>query len=263
MPRNIAAALALFGLTITMALPVHGAPAWAYRSLVLPRGDIALDVGLGMGHQPTGPDTSITGFGLNLEIAGGIANDVEMGARVGLRLDWEGQLTGADRYGRPFQTETYGTQIDRISNPELHVRWAVSRGSAFELGMELRAYFPTEEASRFGFMMGVPLSLRGGALRFDTGLYVPVIFYDPVLTVISIPLHLWIQATHNLWLGPLFGVRIINQGRSYTEYPLGFGLGSALTRSIDLRTWLLFPDMNRDRAARTFGAGVALQIRFE
>ena len=33
--------------------------------------------------------------------------------------------------------------------------------------------------------------------------------------------------------------------------------------AIDLRTWFLFPDINHNEAARTFGAGLALQIRFE
>ena len=56
---------------------------------------------------------------------------------------------------------------------------------------------------------------------------------------------------------------MVSQGGSHTEYPLGFGLGTMLSRSIDLRTWFLFPDMNQDAAARTWGAGVALadQVR--
>jgi hypothetical protein len=79
-----------------------------------------------------------------------------------------------------------------------------------------------------------------------------------------VPLHLWIQASGSLWLGPLFGLRVENfNGRSHDAYPLGFGLGSMLGRSVDIKTWFLFPDMNRDRAARWFGAGVALQVRFE
>jgi hypothetical protein len=248
---------------VAPAPSAEAAPSWVYRDLVLPRGDISLDLGFGLGHAPIPPDRSVSGFGLNLEIAGGIGNDVELGVRAGFRLDDGGQSTQADSYGRPFQTETYGTRDDRVANPEVHVRWAVSRGSAFELGTELRAYLPTEAGSRFGFMLGVPFSLRGGALRIDTGVYVPVIFYDPNRTVVSVPVHLWIQATHLLWLGPLFGVRVVNQNGSHTEYPLGFGLGSALSRSIDLRTWLLFPDMNRHQAARWWGVGLALQLRFE
>jgi hypothetical protein len=271
MPRNALAVLLLFSLGMTTTLtalttkPARAAPAWVSRDIVLPRGDVALDLGLGWGHVPAGPDSSITGFGLNLEVAGGIASAVELGLRVGLRLDDGGQVTQADRYGRPFQTETYGTRFDRVSNPEAHARWSVSRTSTFELATELRAYLPTEQGSRLGFMLGVPLVLRGGALRIDTGLYVPVILYDPTRTVVSVPIHLWIQATRTLWLGPLFGIRVINDSGSgnATEYPLGFGVGSALNSSIDLRTWLLFPNLNGHEAARTFGVGLALQLRIE
>jgi hypothetical protein len=101
-------------------------------------------------------------------------------------------------------------------------------------------------------------------VRIDTGVYVPLLFYDPTRSTISFPMHLWIQASRTLWLGPLLGVQIVNDGHtSHTDYPLGFGLGTALANAIDLRTWFLFPDISGDAAARRFGAGVALQIRFE
>jgi hypothetical protein len=248
---------------LVAAAPARAAAPWLYRGLVLPRHDVELDIGLGLGHEPTGADTSITGFGLNLEILAGITHDFELGFRTGFRLDYGGQLTQADNYGRPFDTETYGTEIDHMANPELQFRWAVARGAGAELGLELRAYLPIEANSRFGFMFGLPIRLRAGIVRVDTGLYVPVIFYDETRTVVSVPVHLWIQASSRLWLGPLFGLRVISQGGSHTAYPLGFGLGTMLSRSIDLRTWFLFPDMNRDQAARWWGAGIALALRFE
>jgi hypothetical protein len=238
---------------------------WVYRSIVLPRGAVAVDVGLGLGHQPNdaGDDGPITGFGMNLAISGSITHELEIGLRTGFRLDDNGQATQADRYGRPFETETYGTDFDRVANPELHLRWAVARGSAAELGLELRAYLPIESGSSFGLMFGLPVVLRAGSVRLDTGLYVPVIFSNPTETVVSIPIHLWIQATRTLWLGPLFGLRVVSAGGSHDQYPLGFGIGSSLTHTIDLRTWILFPDISQNEAARTFGAGLALQVRFE
>jgi hypothetical protein len=241
----------------------EAAPEWVYRPLTLPRGDIALDLGLGYGHEPTGPNTSTGGFGMNLEIAGGVTHDLELGFRTGVRIDDGGQATKADGYGRPFDTETYGTNHDRLANPELRLRWTVARGANVLLGLGTRFYLPIEAGSRFGVMFEVPLALRVGSLRIDTGLYVPVIFTEPNTTsFVSIPVHLWIQATSTFWLGPLFGLRIDNPG-GHDEVPFGFGIGSALSRQIDLRAWFLFPDLNQDRAARTFGAGVALQIRFE
>ena len=214
---------------------------------------------MGYGHEPVGPD----GLGMNLEIRAGVAHDFELGFRMGFRLDDGGQITQADRYGRPFDTETYGTNGDRVANPELRLRWSMARGYAAELGLELRFYLPIEAGSRFGFMFGLPIALRAGPIRFDTGLYVPIIFYDPTQTIVSIPLHIWIQPTRDFWLGPLLGMTVVNQGGSDTQYPLGFGMGWQLNRIVDLRTWFLFPDISRDAAARWWGIGVALEVRFE
>jgi hypothetical protein len=265
MPRSQCALRILFSATVLAALaaasPARAAAPWIYRGLVLPRHDVELDIGFGLGHAD--PDTSITGFGLNLEVAAGITHDFELGFRTGFRLDDGGQVTQADAYGRPFDTETYGTEHDRMANPELRFRWSVARGTGAELGLELRAYLPIEVNSRFGLMFGLPIRLRAGIVRIDTGIYVPVIFYDQTRTVVSVPVHVWIQASSRLWVGPLFGLRVVNQGGSHNAYPLGFGLGTMLNRSIDLRTWFLFPDMNQEQAARWWGAGVALAIRFE
>jgi len=261
---------AVLALVLALALPAlwaaraEAAAPFIYRSITLPRGHVALDLGLGVGHDDVDPGPSVTGFGLNLEVAGGITSEVEMGVRTGIRLDTDGQFTQADKYGRPFDTETYGTNNDRVANPEVHLRWAVARGSAAQLGLELRAYLPVEDNSRFGIMFGLPIALRAGSVRIDTGLYVPIIFTEPnTTTIVSVPLHLWIQASSTTWLGPLFGLRVVSNNGSHNEYPLGFGLGTMLSRAIDLRMWFLFPDINRNEGARQFGAGIALQIRFE
>jgi hypothetical protein len=260
--RAIGAAVLAAALS---AAPAEAASEWIYRPLTLPRGDIALDLGLGYGHEPAGPpDTSgsISGFGMNLEIAGGVTHDLELGLRTGVRFDDGGQATQADRYGRPFDTETYGILFDRLANPELRLVWTVARGANVMLGLGLRFYLPIEAGSRFGLMPEVPLTFRAGSVRIDTGLYVPIIFYDRTQSVVSIPFHLWIQASPSFWLGPLTGIRLDNPG-SHTAVPFGFGFGWMVSRPIDLRTWFLFPDLNHDAAARTFGAGLALQIRFE
>jgi hypothetical protein len=244
---------------IALAPRAEAAPSWIFRSITLPRGEVALDMGLGVGHGP--PDA--TGLGMNLEIAGGVTHDLELGFRTGFRFDIDAEVTQADRYGRPFDTETYGTGHDHVANPELRMRWAVARGTNAQLGLEVRAYLPFESGTRFGLMFGLPIALRAGAVRIDTGLYVPVIFTDPTTTIVSVPVHVWIQVTSSVWLGPLFGLRVISQNGSTNEYPLGFGLGTMLRHNIDLRTWFLFEHINGDAAARTFGAGLALQIRFE
>jgi hypothetical protein len=258
--RGVAVAFAsMLAATVASTSSASAAAPWIYRGLTLPRHDIALDFGLGYGHDPSpGPD----GFGLNLELRAGVAHNFELGFRMGFRLDDGGQDTQADRYARPFDTETYGTRFDRASNPELKFRWSVARSTAAELGLELRAYLPIEAGSRFGIMFGLPIALRAGIVRFDTGIYVPIIFYPTTQTFVSVPLHIWIQAAPNLWLGPLLGLRVENPG-GHTAYPLGFGLGLQTSRAIDLRTWFLFPDMNQDAGARTWGLGGAIEVRFE
>jgi hypothetical protein len=254
-----AAFVSLLAATFLSTSDASAAAPWNYRGLTLPRHDIAVDFGMGYGHEQVGPD----GLGMNLEIRAGVAHDFELGFRMGFRLDDGGQITQADRYGRPFDTETFGTEHDRVANPEIRLRWSMARSYAAELGLQLSFYLPIEAGSRFGFMFGLPIALRAGPIRFDTGLYVPIIFYDQTQTIVSIPLHIWIQPTRDFWLGPILGMTVVNRNGSDTQYPLGFGMGWQLNRIVDLRTWFLFPDISRDAAARWWGIGVALEVRFE
>jgi hypothetical protein len=262
---RVGASLALAtALWLAAGSRAQAAPEWIFRRLTLPRGAVALDLGLGLGHEQIDGNPSTTGFGMNLEIAFGVTHELELGLRTGTRIGSDGEATQADFYGRTFDTETYGTGHDSVANPELRMTWAVAQGSMVHLGLEGRVYLPIETGTRVGVMFAVPLRLRLGAVRIDTGVYVPLLFYDPTWDIISFPFHIWLQASRTLWLGPLLGVKIVNKGNgSSTEYPLGFGLGTALTNAIDLRMWLLFPHITRNEAARSFGAGLALQIRFE
>jgi len=127
--------------------------------------------------------------------------------------------------------------------------------------MRRRAILPIEDHTRFGMVLGLPIALRTGVLRLDTGIYIPIIFYSPIQTAISIPAHLWIQVSPTLWLGPLFGIRVYHQnGASWNQYPVGFGIGSALAPNLDLRAWFLFDNVD-DNAV--YGGGIALQVRFD
>ena len=258
--RSKAAGALIFALSTWSAAARADAP-WVWRGLTVPQGEVAVDIGGGLAHIPD-PDGR-TGFGLNLELKAGVAYDLELGIRTGIRADDAGRASLADDYGRPFNTETYGTAGDTVANPELHLTWAVARGRAAELGLELAAYLPVESGSRFGMMFALPLALHASNVRIDTGLYVPILFYHPVESVISIPIDLWIQATRTFWLGPLFGIRFVHVNNTDVQnFPFGFGIGSAIAPNADLRAWFLFPDISADQAARLFGAGVAFEIRF-
>lgn len=256
-------AVALLSAT-TMALTARAAPSWVDRSITLPRHDWAFDFGLGIGHldAPSPP----TGVGLNLEGAVGITRHLEIGLRTGFRFGDDGRATKADEYGRLFDRQTFGTNHNVVANPEFRIRGALVDGEVAEVGLEGRAVLPIEDNSRFGMMLGLPLAFHlGHSVRLDTGFYFPVILYDQTWMAVSVPLDVWIQATRDLWLGPMTGVRVrLEQGNSdRTDWSLGFGLGYSITRALDLKTMVLMPGISHPEGARNIGAGVGIQVRIE
>lgn len=249
---------------VLLALPAGPALAgFIDRPIVLWRHELELNVGLGLGHQPA-PGSDYTGLGTNLEIAYGISSSAELGIRTGIRFGNDGRFTRADQYGRTFETETYGTGNDDVANPEIGLRWALARVSALHLALDTRIYLPIEGGTRFGFLLGLPLSLRaGGRIRLDSGILLPVIFREGrgAQTTVSIPFHLWIQVTWNVSIGILTGVRIQNDS-DHRQVPLGVGWAYGLSHATELRAWLLFPDVSGDGSAKTFGLGLGLSARF-
>jgi hypothetical protein len=254
--RLVMAAVAI----ATLAGPgvAHAGGTWLYRGIVRPNGEVAIDVGLGMGRVPIDPMGTVTGFGLNVEIAGGLGRHLELGLRTGVRMGADGRFTQADQYGRTFDTETYGTGGETFANPELRLRGALVRGGAAELGLEARAYLPIENGSRFGFMLALPIMLRVAIVRIDTGVFVPIWLEGPATKVVSIPAAVWFQVSSTFWLGPIFGIRVYESGEAY---PFGFGLGTMLSHAVDLRGWVWFPDISGSQPSRAFGGGLGLEFR--
>jgi hypothetical protein len=260
--RNIRATVVPFTFVALAGLGTQARADYIDRPLVLPRSVWALDLGLGIGHRDNpAPIADTTGFGFNLELRGGISDSVELGVRTGIRLDSEGRGTVADVFGRTFDTETYHTGTDTFANPEVALRLALARGDAGAVGLEGRVYVPVD-GGRAGILLGLPLHLHiGTSARFDSGVYVPIIFTKPdTTTIVSIPLHLWFEV-ERVSIGLLTGVRIYNPGSS-TAIPLGVGLNFALSHEADLRTWLLFPNVKGSGATDYFGGGVGLELRF-
>jgi|SRR4051794_21859024 hypothetical protein len=236
---------------------------FVHRDLTLPAGVWALDVGLGVGHyDPSGPAGPYNGLGFNLELKGGLTRQLQLGVRTGIRVGADGKITQADQYGRAFETETYGTGVDTVANPEISLRYAVIDSPTLDLALEGRLYVPIEEGTKVGIMVALPLQFHfSPTVRFDTGLFVPIIFTDPDTTsVISIPFHLWLQLDDRWALGLLTGVRIYNPG-GRTGVPIGVGLNYETSRSADVRFWLLFPNV-KDGGSRAFGGGIAFEARF-
>jgi hypothetical protein len=220
------------------------------------------DLGIGLGHigyRSFCDPGACTGLGMNLEAALGATERVEIGLRTGIRFGDAGRATSADSYGRTLWTETFGTGSSVVANPELRVRWGAYRGSVAEIGIDGRLYLPFETGTRLGMMFGVPLAFHvGDSARIDTGVYVPVLFSDPLVDGISVPLDVWFQASGNLWLGPMTALRAFNGGNAHLL--LGFGLGYQAARSVDLKTMLLFPNVDD---GRQFGFGFGVQFRAE
>ncbi len=239
------------------------APPWVERSLTLPSGNWAFDVGGGLGHVP-----DQTAFGVNLEAAVGITEHVELGVRTGMRpADEPGRAIEPDLYGRLFDRQYFDGGDSPVANPEIRVRWAFLSGSVAEIGLEGRFIAPLENGTYAGIGPGLPIALHlGDRVRLDTGLWMPFIFYPQHTAVgLSVPVDVWIQITGKLWLGPMTGIAtpdISPPGRNSVTYvSMGFGLGYQITHYLDFKTMLLFPGLNQD--SRFFGAGAGVQIRIE
>jgi hypothetical protein len=164
-----------------------------------------------------------------------------------------------------FDRQTFGTNHDDVANPEFRLRGALVDSALVELALEGRAALPIEDGSKIALQFGMPLWFHlGHSVRLDTGVYVPLAFYDPTLVMVSAPLDVWIQCTPQLWLGPLTGVRVIHQGPlDRTDVSLGFGLGYSLGRSADFKAMALAPGINHAEGARNFGAGAGFELRIE
>jgi hypothetical protein len=260
-------------LAVVVALLVFGAvrhadaaPRYVDRSITMPRLVFAGDVGLGVGHVDEDlPRRDITGAGMNLEATLGITDSVELGLRTGVRFGDDGKASAADAYARTLFTETYGTGVDTVANPEFHVRWAAYSGRVVEVGLDGRVYTPVERDTKFGIMFGVPLAFHiGSFMRIDTGVYIPVIFTAPATTVISVPGYLWFQVSNKVWLGPMFGFRHISRPipAPVDDVLVGFGLGYQVASIVDLK-WMLFtPRLNvAANEPRAYGAGFGVQFR--
>lgn len=251
-------ALASFAAVASFALFAGPAQAqsWTARRLVLPRGGTSLDLGFALDVLPRGdaPHRPI-GTGLNLEVAHGIANDLELGLRFGFRFDHEGRWAKTDHRARLYDNETYEDAGTVLADPELRLRWGLVRGSVLELGFEGRVVFPF--AGHFVAMPAVPLRLHLGAVRIDSGVYIPIIFANETTTVVSIPLQLWIQASSSLWLGPIFGLRAHEHHRAY---PVGFGIGTYVSQRADLRFQFLIPDVESRPATISFGLALGFRL---
>jgi hypothetical protein len=249
---------AVFLFLLLVPPNARAAAPWVDRAITLPGRAWAFNFGLGLGHVPGGG----VGPGLNVEGAVSIAHGVQIGLRTGLRFGDNARAAEADYFGRPFDTQTFGTGRDTVANPEFHVRARLIESQAVEVGVEGRAYAPFSQG--FGILAGIPVAFHFGRVaRLDTGVYVPILFYDPTRAYVSIPFLLWFQTSSRLWLGPMSGAIVDTDRGGRTMVPLGFGLGYAVTGSLDFKTQFLFRDVAHGNSSEWWGFGAGLEVRID
>ncbi len=257
-PRTVFACAALF---LAQGSDAHAADAWVDRPITLPRATIAIDTGLGLGTSPRADlvANSYTGAGANVEASWGIYERFEVGLRIGPRLDVDGRAIRADAYARTFDLETYGTRNGNPSNPELRAKYAFVRLDFLELAGELRAYVPIESGSREGVMFGFPIAVHYDHLvRIDTGAYFPILFYSPISSAASIPVHVWFQTSPRFWVGPMTGLTFVRGGPSVVA---GVGFGVQINSWFDVRVQLVEPEINH--TLERLGLGIGFEFRLE
>jgi len=246
------------GAVLLGSLERAEAASYVQRSLLVRDGQFELGLGVGIGHRDAIDET---GLGLNLELGYGMSSTLELRFRTGVRFSRSGKVTEADYYARAHQSETNRYDgFDTLANPEIGLRFRLTRSGSVELAFDARAYLPLDDY--FGLLGGLPLALKlGGRVRLDTGLFVPIVFADGNTIVdFSIPAHLWILLNSGTYLGPMTGMYFYDGGGR--AVPFGFGLGTSLSYDADVRFWVYFPDVSGDGGADNFGLGVGLYVTF-
>ena len=277
-----AASLATVAVLAVLPRDASAAPPWVDRSMTPAQGQWNFDLGLGIGHVSFPPANEPDfGAGVNLEMAVGLTDRVELGIRTGLRFgdDFTRGIEG-DNYGRLFDRQYFDGGNGVLANPEVRVRWAFLRGQVVEMGLEGRVIIPIEANTTAGLEPGLPLAFHiGGRVRIDTGVFLPIVVGGgpnglPTVVGISLPLDVWIQVTPRLWLGPMTGFQaaplnhVDNRAYGFVVpyqpsgwVSLGFGLGYQITRTLDFKTMFLFPGLNSD--SQLWGLGAGIQVRIE
>jgi hypothetical protein len=147
---------------------------WVEDEAVLAPASVRLSVGGGLLLMTyPGVDKerySIVGGGWNFEATAGLGRNLEVGARLGLR-DAEGRAVHADEAARVMDSETFGTGLGTIANPEMRLRWRMLRRGFLEAGIEDRIVLPVPGTPDVTEVLGAWAALHGGrSLRLDVAL---------------------------------------------------------------------------------------------
>jgi hypothetical protein len=258
--------------------------------LTLPPLHFSADIGVGFGtFQNYGPDPSNpdnpplllggtqVGWGTSLEAAVGLPYVGELGLRIGYRFGPTvssnegttvpaGALANADHFARLFDPISSEPGLSSFANPEVRLRGTLFDLRTVELALETRIIVPTGQGSVFAVTPGVPLRIHlPGFLRVDTGLYLPVAFFQDASYSLDLPVQAFFQLG-NAFLGPMTGIRfnVLNvAGATNTvDIPLGIGGGYTLGGRIDIKAQIRVERINDSNWASQFlGGAVGAGLR--
>lgn len=270
--RTTLVTLSVSAVIFTLASASSAAPEWVERRIVLSGTPIAgsVDVGMGVGHTEVGRYRNgfytANGAGFSAEGVIGIVGRVDLGLRVGLRVNDESAYAQSDSYARfydPNAPLAYTHGYNTFANPEFRVRGKLVDVGVFELGLEGRAIVPTF-GTRFSTVFGVPMAVHAGHFfKLDFGVYNVLGFDNPIVFALEVPVNAWFQVTRKVFLGPMTGFRVYSNyfANEQVDVMLGFGLGVHLVRWLDLKTQIVFPRINE--GPQFFGGGVGVGFIFE
>ena len=228
------------------------------------QGEAGYGIGFGARESelsaPVMTSSTDKGSGFHLGASLGLPLGFEVGARVGFRIGSAGQKTRGDEFGRVYDANTYGAGSDTVSNPEFSLRSSIIATRIVELGTDARFTIPIASGSSFGLTAGIPLRIRApGSLRFDTGLYLPVVFTSSTDYGFSIPAQLWVQIG-DLYVGALSGVKIYRQPLERVDIAVGVGAGYTFGGIFDVRMQVLTQRVNDEEWLRATGLGLNVGV---
>jgi hypothetical protein len=278
----MALVLALVGSQLA-SVDARAAGPFVDAPLTLPPLHVSADAGLGFGtyqtytldpNNPNAPPVlqggTQVGWGTSLEGALGLPVIGELGLRIGYRFDGggiaAGSGVGADHFARLFDPITTEPVAQNFANPEVRLRGALFDLKTVQLGLETRFIIPTADGSVFALTPGVPLRIHlPGLLRVDTGLYLPIAFFQSTSYSLDVPVQAFFQVGA-LFGGPVTGIRYNVPGGGFAssvDVPLGLAAGYTLGGVVDLKVQVRTERINDSNSASQYlggGLGVGLRL---